>query len=179
MTADAWPTWATAPIEVVAHDPGWAELAATLATDLDRRCAPWLDGEVEHVGSTAIPGLPAKPIVDLMAPVRHLAETPAADSPLSVAGWELVPPALDERPWRRFYVQPEGDRRVAHLHLVERGHARWREVVTFRDALLVDAALAAEYAAIKREAAVRFGEDREAYTAAKSSFIQRVVGTTA
>lgn len=173
--ADAWPTWATATVEVVAPDPGWAHLAERLAADLNRRCAPWLDGEVEHIGSTAIPGLPAKPIVDLMAPVTRLAETPEADRRLMDGGWELVPPKLDGRPWRRFYVLPEGDHRSAHLHLVERGHPRWREVVAFRDALLADASLAARYAAIKREAADRFGDDREAYTRAKSAFVQRVV----
>lgn len=173
--SDAWPTWATAYVEVVDADPGWPAYAADLIAPLGHRCARWLDGEVEHVGSTAVPGLPAKPIVDLMAPVRSLTKAREADGVLSADGWHLVPPHLDDRPWRRFYVLPEGDQRLAHLHLVERQHPRWTEVLAFRDALRADPGLAAEYAAIKRDVAARFADDREGYTQAKSDFVERVV----
>ncbi len=79
-----------------------------------------LDGPAEHIGSTSVPGLPAKPIVDLMAPIASLSSGHAeADSVLADAGWQLVPPELDNRPWRRFYALPHGTKRAAHLHLVE------------------------------------------------------------
>jgi GrpB-like predicted nucleotidyltransferase (UPF0157 family) len=173
MSAD-WPAWALQVVEIEPPDPTWASLARDLVAALQRRLHPWLGGAIEHIGSTAVPGLPAKPVVDLMAPVTVLAACPAADPVLARAGWQLVPPELDERPWRRFYVLPEGDRRLAHLHLVEGTHPRWRDTITFRDALRAEPELAAAYAAVKRIAAEAHRDDREAYTTAKSAFVEQV-----
>lgn len=174
MSAD-WPAWATQQVEIDEPDPGWAELARELRRDLEARLGPWLDGSIEHVGSTAVPGLLAKPLVDLMAPVEALPPAPEAGEHLTEAGWHLVPPELDARPWRRLYVLPEGDRRLAHLILVRRTHPRWRGTIAFRDALRADPDLAARYAAVKRAAADAHPDDREAYTAAKADFIRDVV----
>lgn len=173
---ERWPAWAVERVEVVAPDPAWPVLAAQLIEQLRPRLAPLLAGPIEHVGSTAVAGLRAKPVVDLMAPVTDLGTGPAADAPLAEAGWELVPPELDSRPWRRFYVLPEGARRVAHLQLVERAAPRWAEVIAFRDALRRDPGLARAYAETKAAAAVAHAEDREAYTAAKAEFIASVLG---
>lgn len=173
--SEDWPAWATETVRIEEHDPAWVELAAALIAELDVRLAPWLEGPIEHVGSTAVPGLPAKPIVDLMAPVRALASAVDADPVLADAGWELVPPELDGRPWRRSYVLPDGDRRIAHLHVVERTHDRWRDALVFRDELGTRPDLAASYAELKRSAAASHPDDREAYTVAKSTFVERVV----
>lgn len=173
--SDSWPAWATARAEQVAADPDWERVAAVLAADLEVRLAAWLDGGVEHVGSTAMPSLAAKPVIDLMAPVVVLAACPQADAPLGQAGWQLVPPELDGRPWRRFYVLPRGARRMAHLHLVERASSRWRETLAFRDALRASPEVAADYARLKRDAAATLGDDREAYTHAKTAFVRRIL----
>lgn len=101
---DDWPTWARQPIEITGPDPQWPRQAAELARDLDRLLASWLDGTTEHVGSTAVPGLPAKPVLDLLAPVRRLADVAQAHRTLAEAGWHLVPPELDRRAWRRLYA---------------------------------------------------------------------------
>jgi GrpB-like predicted nucleotidyltransferase (UPF0157 family) len=174
VTAD-WPAWATERVEIVEPDSAWPRRASELIADVARRLDPWLDGEVEHVGSTAVPGLPAKPVLDLMAPVRSLAESAEAEPTLVRADWHLVPGELDGRPWRRLYVLPAGARRVAHLHLVEPAHPRWREVLWFRDHLRRNPVLAAEYARVKRVAAGQHAEDREAYTRAKSAFVRAVL----
>ncbi|HEX9766299.1 MAG TPA: GrpB family protein [Nitriliruptorales bacterium] len=173
--ADRWPAWATQKVEIVDWDPSWSQRASDLISDLDHRLARWLAGSVEHVGSTAVPGLAAKPVVDLLAPVVSLVDAPGADDVLSEAGWQLVPPELDRRPWRRSYVLADDDRRLAHLHLVEREHARWRETLLFRDRLRRHPELAQEYARVKRFAARAHADDREAYTEAKSAFVQDVV----
>lgn len=128
-----------------------------------------------HVGSTAVPGLAAKPVVDLMAPVRSLTASEEADAVLAGCGWRLVPPDLDQRPWRRLHVLPEDDRRLAHLHLIEPDHPRWHEALAFRDRLRREPDLAAEYARLKRQAARRHGRDREVYTQAKSAFVEAVL----
>lgn len=170
-----WPAWATERVAVVDPDPAWAPRAANLIDDLRALLSAWLDGEIEHVGSTSVPGLPAKPTIDLMAPVGSLTEAEDATGPLEAAGWHLVPPHLDGRPWRRMYVLPDGSRRVAHLHLVERSHPRWADTLRFRDALRGDRSLATRYAEAKRAAARAHPDDREAYTSAKADFVREVL----
>jgi GrpB-like predicted nucleotidyltransferase (UPF0157 family) len=110
-----------------------------------------------------------------MAPVSSLTTSAEADQALTDAGWHLVPPALDRRPWRRMYVLPKDDRRIAHLHLVEREHPRWRETLRFRDELRRQPDLAEAYYRLKLRAAEAHGHDREAYTEAKSAFVDEVL----
>lgn len=175
MVTDGWPAWATEKVEVVDWEPSWSQRASELISDLSHGLTRWLVGPMEHVGSTAVPGLAAKPVIDLMAPVGSLIDAADADDVLTEAGWHLVPPELDERPWRRMYVLPNGDRRVAHLHLLESEHPRWGEALLFRDRLRQDRQLAQRYAHVKRLAARANPDDREAYTKAKSDFVEEVV----
>jgi GrpB-like predicted nucleotidyltransferase (UPF0157 family) len=86
-------------------------------------------------------------------------------------GWEFVPPDLDHRPWRRFFVQVIDDRRSAHLHVMTLGCPRWDQQLAFRDALRGDQALVARYAALKQTLATRYAGDRESYSVAKADFI--------
>ncbi|MDP8932292.1 MAG: GrpB family protein [Actinomycetota bacterium] len=172
---ESWPAWATEAIEVVEPDPSWPQRARELCLDLQQRLRPWLDGDVRDIGSTAIPGLAAKSIVDLAAPVVSLASAGAADATLGEAGWRLIAPELDQRPWRRFYVLANDARRVAHLHLIEREHPRWEQILAFRDVLRARPDLAGAYAELKRRLADQQGDDREAYSAAKADFIEAVL----
>ncbi|MFA9445276.1 GrpB family protein [Egicoccus sp. AB-alg6-2] len=181
-----WPAWATEAVEVVPPDPAWPALAAALRRRLTPVLGPWLVGGIEHVGSTAVAGLAAKPIVDLLAPVERLAAAddvapalprpqPWHSTPRADEGWALVPPDLDGRPWRRLFVLPSGARRLAHLHLVAGDDPHVAELLAFRDALRGDAELAAAYATHKRSAATDHRGDREAYTAAKTAFVLGVL----
>lgn len=86
-----------------------------------------------------------------------------------------MPPDLDGREWRRFYVLVADDLRVAHLHLMTTRTPRWAEQVAFRDALLADAGLREDYARRKRGLAATHADDREAYTAGKAAFIGAVL----
>lgn len=166
-----WPAWATEAIEIADADPAWPARAAALIAGLEARLAPWLRGGVHHVGSTAVPGLAAKPILDLMAGVAAL-DSPAVAA-LVGAGWHLVPPELDARPWRRLLVEVTGGRRSAHLHLMIAGSDRWLEQLRFRDRLRASPGLRAEYAALKRRLAGQHRGDREAYSRAKAAFVAR------
>ena len=170
-----WPAWATQGVEVDEWSPSWSQIADDLIDGLADLLEPWAAAPLEHVGSTAVQGLPAKPVVDLLAPVRSLVAAEAADEVLAAAGWHLVPPGLDQRPWRRMYVLPDGDRRVAHLHLVEADHERFRDTLRFRDQLRQRPELASAYARLKYDAAEEHRDDREAYTAAKTAFVRSVV----
>jgi GrpB-like predicted nucleotidyltransferase (UPF0157 family) len=90
-------------------------------------------------------------------------------------GWHYVPPELDLRDCRRFFVKVADDRRVAHLHLMLADHPRWTEQIAFRDALLAAPDVANEYGALKTELARLHAHDREAYTAVKTEFIRSVL----
>ncbi len=172
----SWPAWATEPIAIAEPDPGWTVLAAALIAGLRQRLQPWLCDGIHHVGSTAVPELPAKPIIDLIAGIDTLESTGAIAPLLADDGWHLVPPELDGRPWQRLFVRVRDDRRTAHLHLMTAGSARWQDQLAFRDRLRADGALRREYAALKRRLAERHPDDREAYTGGKAAFVARVLG---
>jgi GrpB-like predicted nucleotidyltransferase (UPF0157 family) len=170
-----WPAWATEAISLVEPDEDWAARAAEERQRLLELLGPWLVDDVHHVGSTAVPGLPAKPIIDLMAGVGSLDDTPEVARVLAPHGWHLVPPELDARPWRRFLVKVAAGHRAAHLHLMHPATPRWAEQLRFRDRLRARPDLAAEYADLKRRLARDLAYDREAYTQGKAAFVRRVL----
>jgi GrpB-like predicted nucleotidyltransferase (UPF0157 family) len=177
--SDDNPPWAYEQAHVQPHDPRLVAQAEIERERLARLLAPWLADEVEHVGSTSVPGLAAKPVIDLMALVRDLDTAVAeAGDELAADGWHYVPPDLDGRSWRRFFVKPDptGQRRYAHLHLIAVGHPRWQQQIAFRDALRRDDELKDRYADLKRRLAAGHPDDREAYTEAKAQFVADALG---
>lgn len=159
---------ADAPIEVVAYDPAWPasfESERALIRDIAGR---WLLGPIEHVGSTAVPGLLAKPIVDIMAAVEDLQASRPAIAALAQLRYYYAPYRSDSMHW---FCKPSAARRTHHLHLVPYGSPMWHEKLAFRDRLRQDAELRGEYAALKRRLAALHRNDREAYTEAKAPFI--------
>ena len=162
-------------VQVHPPDEAWQRRGEQERRLLDVTLAAWLVVPVEHVGSTAVPGLPAKPILDLQAMITDLESTPDIAAALAPDRWHYVPPELDGRPWRRLFVKVVDGRRAGHLHVMAQGSARWGEQLAFRDALRADPALAQRYATLKQTLAVRHADDREAYTAAKSDFVRTVL----
>jgi len=180
--SDVVPAWAYEKAEVLPHDPRLADRALAERARLAELLAPWLVDGVEHVGSTAVPGLAAKPVIDLMASVAD-PDVAVADAGerLAADGWCYVPPELDRGGlWRRFFVKPDasGQRRLAHLHVIRAGHRRWADQIAFRDALRRDDRLARNYEDLKRRLAAQHGHDREAYTDAKAEFVATVLHRT-
>lgn len=177
MTDDSvlWPKWATEDVEIVGYDPAWAVRGTQECDQLRELLAPWIARGIEHVGSTAVPGLAAKPIIDLqtLAPGLEVAEAVAAV--LAPHQWHYVPPHLDRRRDRRFFVKVVGGHRTAHLHLLTNDSVRWRQQLVFRDALRTDPGLVRAYTELKIQLAEHHRHDREAYTAGKQRFIDDVL----
>ena len=161
-----------AKIEVVPYSPSWPEQFATESALLTSRLQPWLAGAPEHIGSTAVPGLSAKPVIDIMAPVCSLETSRAAIPAAEALGYVHFPYKPDVMHW---FCKPSPAHRTHHLHLVPFDSPLWRERLAFRDALRRSPALAAEYQALKLRLAALHSTDREAYTEAKSPFIQATV----
>lgn len=164
---------AALPIEVVPYDPSWPAHFEAERLLLEAVLAPWLAGPIEHVGSTAVAGLAAKPVIDIMAPVVTLDASRPAIAAVAVLGYGHYPYRAETMHW---LCKPSPLVRTHHLHLVPLGSELWLQRLAFRDALRSDAALAAAYAALKRQLAARFGADRDGYTDAKTPFIRRALG---
>lgn len=162
-----------APIQIVAYDPQWARLFQEEREALNRTLSPWLRGPIEHIGSTAAPGLAAKPVIDIMAAVGTLEES--KDAILAVRGLDYLyaPYRQDVMHW---FCKPRPSFRTHHLHLVPYRSVLWTACVTFRDRLRENRVIAAEYLAIKLSLAASFEHDRERYTEGKRAFVARVVG---
>lgn len=134
--------------------------------------APWLAGEIEHVGSTAVPGLAAKPVIDIMAPVHTLVASKDAIAALQQLCYVYFPHRPTLMHW---FCKPSPEFRTHHLHLVPFNGELWRDRLAFRDRLRDDPRLAAEYAALKMSLATAHPTDREAYTEGKAPFVRRVL----
>ena len=127
--------------------------------------------QIEHVGSTAVPGLSAKPIIDIMIGASSLSEIDERIDAAMGLGYEYMPQHEQAIPLRRFFGKPVVRPRHFHVHAVTVNSVFWHDHLLFRDALQNDSRLTNEYAALKLQLAQQFGEDREAYTDAKGAFI--------
>jgi GrpB-like predicted nucleotidyltransferase (UPF0157 family) len=161
-------------IAVVAYDPEWPRRFEIERVLLERVLAPWLEGGVHHIGATSIPGLGAKPIIDMMAGVHDLEEARAAFEPLREQSYVHTPhrPGIAHhfsKPSARFSEVTHG------LHLTEPGSDLWKERLAFRDALRADPVLVTEYETLKLRLAREHARDVTAYTAGKRAFVGRVL----
>ena len=157
-----------AAVEVVEYDPAWP---STYRAECDR-LAPLLPASVElhHFGSTAVPGLAAKPVIDMIALVADL-DAPIA-ALVQLGGYQYPQAFNATLAHRRFLCYPTATHRTHHLHFVDEPGELERRL-RFRDRLRADPVLAGEYATLKRMLAERYRDDREAYTEAKSEFVKR------
>jgi GrpB-like predicted nucleotidyltransferase (UPF0157 family) len=161
----------TEPVRIVQYDPAWPARFEAEKRLLEEVLAPWIVGGVHHIGSTAVPGLAAKPIVDVMVGVEGLEQSLPARPVAEAVGYVWAPYRPDVFHW---FCKPAPERRTHHLILVPFDHPTFAARLAFRDALREDPSLAAEYEALKRELAGRHEYDREAYTDAKSDFVVRM-----
>jgi GrpB-like predicted nucleotidyltransferase (UPF0157 family) len=161
-----------APVEVVAYDPAWPSQFAEERAALEGLLAHWVVADIEHVGSTAVPGLAAKPVIDIMAPVESLEASRGSIEAASRAGYTYWPYKADVMHW---FCKPSAARRTHHLHVVPFESPLWFDRLRFRDALRSDANLAERYAELKLRLAGRYRHDREAYTEGKSGFVAAVL----
>ncbi|WP_123043626.1 GrpB family protein [Cohnella candidum] len=170
-----WPVWATESVEIKTPDPVWLEKGRYEVNRLREHLSPYGVSEVEHIGSTSIPNLPAKPIIDLMAKISSYDEIEKIAASLKAVNWNYVPPELDGQEWRRFFVKVKNDKRECHLHLMLENEERWEKQLLFRNLLRENPDWTWQYGELKKKLAEDYKEDREAYTEAKTDFIKSVL----
>jgi GrpB-like predicted nucleotidyltransferase (UPF0157 family) len=161
-------------IEIVEPDPAWPQEFNTEAHAL-RSVLPVISGlRIEHFGSTAVPGLHAKPIIDILIVHPDQALWPSLIDALASRGYVFW--AENPRKDRMFFVKgmpPFGSRRTHHVHV--RVPADAIAELRFRDALRANATLVRKYAQLKDDLATLYANDRDAYTNAKTAFVAEVL----
>jgi GrpB-like predicted nucleotidyltransferase (UPF0157 family) len=159
------------PVEIVAYDPAWPVRFAELGRDL-RAGLGEVALRIDHVGSTSVPGLAAKPIIDIQVSVADLEPLAAYRLPLERLGY--VYRADNPERTKRYFREPPGRRRT-HVHVRRAGSFSEQWALLFRDYLRAHVEVAAEYAAVKRRLALRFRNDRRAYVDAKGPLLWEII----
>ncbi|APV50034.1 hypothetical protein BWI17_10270 [Betaproteobacteria bacterium GR16-43] len=157
------------PVVIEPYREAWPAAFEQERTRLAAAFAP-VDVSIEHIGSTAVPGLGAKPIVDILVGAGSLPAIESRIPALQAMGYRYFPEHEAALPMRRYL-----DRDGFHVHAVEQGSAFWNDHLAFRDALRADARLRDEYHLLKRRLAAKFGADRAGYTDAKAAYIRTLV----
>jgi GrpB-like predicted nucleotidyltransferase (UPF0157 family) len=159
-------------IFLVPYDPAWPSRFLEEEALLRKTIASFIVDGIAHIGSTAIPGMPAKPVIDVMVGVETLDASRPAIEILTDAGYCYFPYRGDVMHW---FCKPSPQFRTHHLHLVPFESPLWKERLKFRDYLRSHPDAFNEYAALKQELAAKYRYDREAYTDQKGPFIQRIL----
>ena len=162
-------------VKIVEYDPNWAALYREEKAKIVAAIGH-LTVAVEHIGSTAVVGLGAKPTIDIMVGVNSLSDAQLCMQPLSRLGYRYRPEDEVTMPERRFFEKGEPPREQHyHLHMVEMGGEFWRKHLAFRDYLRSHPETSRQYCELKKKLASKYGSDREGYTEAKTQFIESIV----
>ncbi|MDI1466131.1 GrpB family protein [Catellatospora sp. KI3] len=163
------------PITIVAYDAAWPVSFQAQRTRIESALAGLLVGPVEHIGSTSVPGLAAKPIIDMLARVDAYDRAAAIEAAMAGIGWVHAPEPGDEADRKLSFCLPDVAHRTHHLHVVEAASTGWPTWLAFRDHLRAHPADAAAYGELKARLAAADDRDRPRYRAAKAPFIADVL----
>ena len=155
-------------IVVEPYSAQWPEMFAQEERALRRALGPALE-EIHHIGSTSVPGLAAKPVIDILVVAKSLAALDQCDDQMIALGYE--PKGEFGIAGRRFYSKGADTQRTHHLHAFESTSPEVLKHLAFRDYLIAYPAAAQAYAELKQRLARQYRDDIEGYIAGKSSFI--------
>lgn len=169
------------PVIIEEYNPEWPkmfqEIQAILALTLGADAL-----SIEHVGTTSVPGLAAKPILDIDVVIESMKSLPAVIAKLETLGYNHQGDlgvegreAFDRKDEYVPYSEEISLRMTQHVYVCHRDSEELSRHITFRDALINNPGLVKEYASLKKELAITFRNDRKAYTERKSDFVQRVL----
>lgn len=161
---------------IVAYQAHWPAQFLQIAGELHTVFSN-VRAQVEHIGSTAVPGLCAKPVLDVLLGVDSLQCIAQRLPALAALGYVYRPAYEAALPERRYFVRPAGATERVHLHGVLKGGLIWQRHLQFRDRLRQDSEARTRYAELKRELAARHAADKSAYTEAKAPFIQALLAS--
>lgn len=157
-------------VRLLEYDARWPDLFSAERRRIVQQCGT-LPLALEHIGSTSIPGMCAKPVLDMLG--GRPSDSAIADYIAALERAGYVHRGERGVPGREFFRR--GDPRAYHVHLVEHGGRLWTEYLDFRNYLRAHPDAARRYAQAKRELAARFPHDRESYITAKSEYVEDIL----
>jgi GrpB-like predicted nucleotidyltransferase (UPF0157 family) len=162
------------PIVVLPYDPAWLPQYEEARQAILKAIGSFVV-RIEHIGSTAVPGLAAKPVIDIMVGVHSLEDAPSFLPPLYPLGYTYIPEHEDLFPERRYLHRIVDGAHTHHLHIVEPQSEFFRVQLLFRDYMRAHPEEAQRYADLKQHLAQQYRFDREAYTDGKSQYIKQIL----
>ena len=165
------------PIRMCPYDPGWASSFERERLRLSPILQPYLLQPIEHMGSTAVAGLVAKPIIDMLAVVEDISPVIVEEESLRQIGWLLAPEPGDDIERRLSFCTPSRKLRTHHLHIVEDEFSGWRGWLAFRDYLRKNPDVAQEYGELKSQLSIEHRSEpnqRDQYRAGKADWVSTV-----
>jgi GrpB-like predicted nucleotidyltransferase (UPF0157 family) len=172
MTAPLEPTTHLRKVELVPPDPNWAAAYARAAQEWR-----YIFGanvmDMQHVGSTSIPGIKAKPVIDVLIEVQDLNAVDASNEAMQQIGY--MPRGEYGVAGRRFFTKDNAGQRTHNVHSFQTGNPEIEAMLMFRDYLRSHPAAAQAYETLKLELAQKFPMNVNAYAAAKSEFVARIL----
>lgn len=157
-------------IELVEYNPDWAKMYEEMKELFYSSFGNKISA-IEHIGSTSIPDLAAKPIIDIMLGVEILKDADGIIPKMRELGFEYVSKYEDVMPYRRYFVKRENGKSTYHVHTVEINSSFWKRHLLFRDYLRRNPQARDDYCKLKKELAQKEWKDRNDYTDAKTEFI--------
>jgi len=156
------------PVRIEPYDVAWRARFSSEAAAIAVAIGPWVTGGVHHIGSTAVPGLAAKPIIDIMVGVTDLESSRPCIERLAPLSYCYAPYRTETMHW---FCKPSPSSRTHHLHLVPTDSPRFADALGVRDYLRAHPEAAAEYEELKYALAAVHRHDREAYTDGKTAMV--------
>ncbi len=159
-------------VSVSAYSAQWPELYEQEKNCIAAAIGPHIL-DIRHVGSTSIPGMPAKPVIDIAVSVEHFESAYVCTAPVQKLGYVYKGEHGIDR--RHYFVKQTGGLRTVHVHMNEINSKAWYDLILFRDYLLASPGAAHEYAALKKRLAKKCANDADAYQKGKAEFIQSIL----
>lgn len=167
-------------IVIAEYDPSWPLLFEKEKASILAVAGDYID-DIQHIGSTSVPGLGAKPVIDILISLRDLSLVEKCVPPLHSLDYEYF--GEHGLPGRHFFRKPPTSvssfERTHHILMVQKGHEQWTLPLLFRDYLRLHPEAAQEYYLLKKALASQYGADREGYTNAKTEFVQSIIRAAA
>ena len=160
-------------VTIVEYHPGWREMFEDERRILQKALGE-IPARIEHIGSTAVAGLAAKPIIDLMVGLKDFSIADNVVPKIEAVGYEYIRKYEDVMPFRRFFIKGQDGIRTHQIHMVGTGGEFWERHILFRDYLRQNPCVAEQYASLKKELAAREWEDVNEYADAKTEFIKGI-----
>lgn len=160
-------------VAIAEYRPEWIEMFEVEKKVLQTALGE-VPAQIEHVGSTAVSGLAAKPIIDIMVGLEDFSIADRQVPKIEALAYEYIKKYEDVMPFRRFFVKEQAGIRTHQIHMVGINSEFWERLILFRDYLRQNPKVAAEYAAMKKNLAEREWSDVNEYADAKTEFIREI-----